>query len=325
MGNALFISKKQNTLGPSRTLIIGEPGSGKTRLAATWPEPLFLDSEFGAGSTGANRMLVRPGPEALPILDGTLKKLSNARYEDGALWIQIEDEDIPVRTLVIDSIDAFQQGEKQRIMKENRRTTMQMQDWGTLLDRMTPIMHTWSGLPIHVVVIAHVKESSPDDSSMGQVGLAVQGGFKDAMPRWFDYILHLRGRDRENRMVFTQPVVVSNVKYLAKDRHGTFNTLLEDEKAYFQIEEVDNLPERKVADLIRKRHVLGGEEGDEGRGFAGERTKAELLRIAREEVDMDANKLAEVLKENGIGSFDVEKWDEMLEIVRRSNGTAVPA
>ena len=37
----------------ARVCILGEPGAGKTRLAATFPTPFFLDMEKGAASARA--------------------------------------------------------------------------------------------------------------------------------------------------------------------------------------------------------------------------------------------------------------------------------
>ena len=50
MTNTYFVPAGAGTPDRARVCILGEPGSGKSRLAATFPDPLFIDLENGAGT-----------------------------------------------------------------------------------------------------------------------------------------------------------------------------------------------------------------------------------------------------------------------------------
>lgn len=71
--------------------ITGDPGTGKTRLAATFPEPIFIRAEDGMKSIPAD---VRP--DAFPLVDSV-----------DSLWAQLTaliTEKHKYKTLVIDSV-----------------------------------------------------------------------------------------------------------------------------------------------------------------------------------------------------------------------------
>jgi hypothetical protein len=50
VSKSVFVPQGAASGSPARVCILGEPGSGKTRLAATFPDPVFLDLENGAAT-----------------------------------------------------------------------------------------------------------------------------------------------------------------------------------------------------------------------------------------------------------------------------------
>lgn len=88
---SIFDSVEKPTDGPIICTITGDPGTGKTRLAATFPNPIFIRAEDGMKSIP---MDIRP--PAFPLLS----KVDN-------LWQQLTGlitEDHEYKTLVIDSV-----------------------------------------------------------------------------------------------------------------------------------------------------------------------------------------------------------------------------
>lgn len=207
----------------ARVCILGEPGAGKTRLAGTFPSPLFLDLENGASTAhpdGVNRVVIPTDRSTMANVRAVIAKLAKSKLEDGHILYQAgEEPTVSVGTLVLDSIDAVQQPVKMFDILRGR-TKMERGDWDTMLNLMTPLVLEWHALPIHVVVIAHTKRTDGEQGKPGSMDFGVQGSLRVQMPRWFDYILHIVAGPDGERFVVTQPTISKGYRYLAKDRHG---------------------------------------------------------------------------------------------------------
>jgi len=91
MTNSLLSSITKPQARPAIITITGDPGVGKTVLAATFPKPIFIRAEDGMESISLDKR-----PDAFPVLDSV-----------GALWQQLKtliDEDHGYKTLIIDSV-----------------------------------------------------------------------------------------------------------------------------------------------------------------------------------------------------------------------------
>jgi hypothetical protein len=243
------------TYGPARVCILGDSGVGKTRLAATFPNPYFLDLENGAGSTGKPRLFVPPSANTSATVLNEIKALAGLAVIDGA--VKHPKKGFPISTLVLDSIDGIQETEKYFGVLKGR-TKMQMQDWDTLYNVIFPLVLAWSSLPIHVVVVAHVKQEEGEEGKPGVKSFSLQGSFKDKMPRWFDYILHLAAGPDGKRFVITQPMISKGYQYKAKDRHGVLAALAKG--GYIELPLTEKgFPTSEISDTISKAHILVSE------------------------------------------------------------------
>jgi len=233
---------------------MGEPGTGKTRLAATFPDPFFLDLEPDGATTalpgGVNRIEIPTDSSTLSNVRKAIQSLANSKFEDGRLLYQTSAGEISVGTLVIDSIDALQRAVASfEILKG--RTKMEMQDWGVLLEKMSPLVLEWSALSIGVVVVSHVKIKESDDKAdkVRDAVLAVRGALKDEMPRWFSHILHIVSGPDAKRVVITQPLIRRGFRYLAKDRHNSLAGI-SDQRGVVSLPAEDGYPSSEIADII---------------------------------------------------------------------------
>jgi len=203
-------------------LILGAPGAGKTRLAGTFPDPLFIDLENGASTAHrgeVNRIDVPTDANTLGKLIQITDQIAKAKSNGPGTVISPTGK--PVRTLVVDSIDAVQQAVADFQILQGRRFQMQQRDWGELLMRMRPIDLKLRSLPVHVVVVAHTKvRDSDSEKGVGVMDLSVQGALRDQMPRWYDVILHIsETTSADERLVYTDRIVHNRHRWLAKDRH----------------------------------------------------------------------------------------------------------
>jgi len=237
--------------------IVGDPGAGKTRLAATAPFPYFLDTEGGAASAVPAERIKRFNTDAsiLPDLKTELTRLKGLKYDPKERVIDI---DFPVGCVVIDTLDAVQQVYKYTVLKPMNWGGNAMAMWGRLLDDLVPIIYLIKSLPVPVIVVTHSHSVEPlykgdNLRRAGWKGLAFQGQLEDQIMRWFDYVLHLMVIEEGERICYTQPTTVQDYKITAKDRHGLYRSL---GKLFFPIKaDKDGYPETKAITTIFDSHV----------------------------------------------------------------------
>jgi len=233
-----------------------------TRLSATMPDPLFLDLEKGSGSARANRITIEPSANTKSVLSQKLAELNNSKLENGSLMYHIdykgEKKVIPVKTVIIDSIDQFQENEKfYGVLKG--KTRMTVQEWGDLFNVVYPIVLQWMALPVHVVVISHIKQTEGDDTKPGYKTFSLQGGFKDTFPKGFDEIIHLVSGTEGKRTALFQPMIVGGYRYEAKDRHHIFSKPTGGKNSMTVSVDDEGYPGNEIANIICEFHKLEGE------------------------------------------------------------------
>lgn len=239
---------------PFKLLILGRPGTGKTRLAGSLPDPLFIDVEGGAGSAVPSgqpyTLRVPQNTDCLANVKGITRHINEQGdfdEETGIMSVTFGEHAIEFRTLVIDSLDAIQTAHK-IFNVLGGRDKMRIQDWGTLLDDTLPLLYSITNLPIDVVVTAHTRQYENEDGE-DIVGLAVQGGLKSQTPAFFDAILHLSVNKKNKRIALIQPRHIGGAKYMAKDRHNVFAPYAKD-GCFVDITGEDDYPNNIIADAI---------------------------------------------------------------------------
>ena len=242
----------QGPVSRARVCILGEPGSGKTRLAATFPDSFFIDLENGAGTArpgGVPRLVIPTDAAALRNVRAAVQTLARAKFENDRIVYTPAGTETPltIGTLVIDSLDAIQQPVKMfEVLKV--RTMMERGDWDTLLNMLQPLVLEWNALPIHVVVIAHTKRIDGEEGKPGSMDFGVQGALRAQMPRWFDYILHIATGPDGKRTVVTQPMIHKGHRYLAKDRHDGLRDL--SRGGLIDLPGTNGYPDSRIANTI---------------------------------------------------------------------------
>lgn len=251
---------KNKTLNGIPTIcIVGDPGAGKTRLAALYPDALCLDIEKGGASAfrDTHRYAYEIGPDLLRVLRADIKKFIALPYKDK----RYDFKGIPVGALVIDSLDALQQVYKVETLLQGGtkyyREPRQM--WGKLLDDLIPLVFDTKKLKVPVIWVAHVKSYDPIFEngvlkSPGWRGIATQGAIAEQIMRWFDYCLHIYVEQDSRRKCFVQPTIYDHYRlHAAKDRHNVFTSI---GKGSFIIEADENgFPKSNAMQLIYETHT----------------------------------------------------------------------
>lgn len=192
----------------TKALICGEPGSGKTLISSTWPNPLYASAEGGLMSI-ADRDI--PYVEIKQI-DELLKIKQNLDQEPD---VREEIFGFPVDTIVIDTIDEVQQIMIRERLRDERVETMRLADWGWLGENMSAMITGFRNLDMHVVFTCHLKDTQDAESGKTWIKPQLQGAIGDKIAGYVDLALVLKS-------TLTSEVVDGEAKRVLKRELQTF-------------------------------------------------------------------------------------------------------
>lgn len=172
-----------------KALIMGQPGSGKTRSSAFWPKPILADCEQG-------RMAV--ADKAMPYAEITCTADMDALLRMLALECQKPVASRRFLTFVLDTLDAYQRlCIQERLNAEHKESLSGWADWGYLDGKMQQLVAKLQALPMNIVVNLHVKDKtvqidggSDDDEAtkITVIGPKLKGDLREQIAAEFDLV-----------------------------------------------------------------------------------------------------------------------------------------
>lgn len=214
---------KGKQAAPSRTVLYGVEGIGKTTLAAQWPQPLFLDTEDGTRQLEVDRV-------SCPDW-ATLK----------AAVAELAVEPSGYRTIVIDSIDWAERHLTEWVCKKDGKSGIEDYGFGKgyviLAEHMARFVEGLDNLHragLHVLLVAHAKvqRTSPPDQTDGydRYELRLSKQVAPIVKEWSDALLFanyrmrlVEGNDGRKKAIGGKDRVVYAERaaaYDAKNRYG---------------------------------------------------------------------------------------------------------
>jgi hypothetical protein len=187
-------------------LLMGPPKSGKTTFISTMPNVVVADCEAGL-------MSIAHLDVPYMTIDGTdkLQTMLLILQDEKLRASTAKQLGLPsIESVAIDTSDALQEIMKRDILKENRRTQMQRDDWGTLKERMTSVIKAFTALPMNVVITVHT-EVTQDENQRQIYAPNLQGGIKNDIAGMVDFSL-MAFRQKE-----TDDQGISRIKYYLKN------------------------------------------------------------------------------------------------------------
>jgi hypothetical protein len=222
-----------------RLLLFGEAKTGKTSLAETAPGPrLILDAEGGTTWLASNTVEWNPlegGPpkDLDPDVSVVVSILNWEMLERINTWLQKGGHEF--KSVILDSLTELQKQAKRSITD----TGMTMKDWGTLYDRMDPVLRELRdltqvpGSPVECVVLVCLANSRED-----RIVPDVQGSMARSLAGQVDTIGYLRvgqmnadgGQDRELLVDARQGISAGDrTKVLRRTFNGVVPIKIDDE------------------------------------------------------------------------------------------------
>lgn len=161
-----------------KMLVVGQPGSGKTRHASCWPDPLILNADAGLMSVAD-----RQTPNIKITDSKQVKEVLNVLQEPD----RIQDElGVSVKTVIIDTLDEIARMLVRERLKAERKEAMAIQDWGWLGDQLRGIVRAFRNLDLHVIFNVHAKSQEDSESGRTFIKPAIQGAMGDEIAGYVD-------------------------------------------------------------------------------------------------------------------------------------------
>lgn len=187
-------------LGESKKSIAykGDPGSGKTHNASTWPGPqkwAYFDRNLGTISD-----LIKGGLDAKLFLPDTLKEFED-EFVRPVLHREFEAE-----TIIIDTIDGMAAMVVNDVQGIKPKLTIP--DWGVILNKLRSICAdlTSAAAPIegkpsyNIVFNYHLMDVTDDKGGLIKTSPMISGRFKDEIEAYIDTVLYCKAQ------ISSQPV-----------------------------------------------------------------------------------------------------------------------
>lgn len=143
-----------------KVLVYGEPGSGKTTFASTFPKPYFFDFDEGLMSVRGKDFLYDTFKDT--VKNGVLVKTAISQAE--SVLRDIENGKVEAETLVVDSITAMQDSMLRHVLKVANHKTTEYSDWKSFADNMLDFFMRLIGTGKHVVLTAHTEVTKDEIS-----------------------------------------------------------------------------------------------------------------------------------------------------------------
>lgn len=158
-----------------KILLYGEPGSGKSRAAATFPSPAIVDAENKIGlHAGLGNLSAFPA-RSLDDLDAAISFIE----DDGGNTY---------KTLVVDSITVLYLRELERVRLVSKNKVLGYQQRAEVNRRMDAIYARLAHLPVHLVVIA--RQATIYNKAMESIGVKPDSG--GDIGYTFEFVIHMQ-------------------------------------------------------------------------------------------------------------------------------------
>jgi len=239
--------------GAMRILIFTEPGGGKTALAGTFPQPLFIDTDRGMKTIASKWYREWSGFD-----EGRLGQIGFRTFDDeydprtglfksakaffeAIAFVNQEAKSDEWRTIVFDSISTLQilamhvglELSAQRGSVSKALATARTQgnlpvavptqaDYGSEMAAFEQFMngaqHVAFGLQKHLVMLAHVRETTGASGGiLTKEPYLIGSSIRAQVAKWFDEVWYLETAGNGERRLITQ---AKGALKILKTRHG---------------------------------------------------------------------------------------------------------
>jgi hypothetical protein len=208
-----------------KVLLYGASGSGKTYMAGTFPDPIFLDIEGGMRTVlGMGKKILRyPKDPKTDVTDLAQVREFYKRVRE------LKPGEAPFKTIVIDSMNELQVLILKNLLTKfdaNRQYEDQptMSDYGKLARDMQSIVRIFIQLPFHVIFTAISTEREYPEDQVSPQFIGKKTG--PDIQRMMDEIGYCHVVQRKEGPIEHVVGFESTPGYVAKDRTGKLGSVI---------------------------------------------------------------------------------------------------
>lgn len=188
MTTQIEMTGQEDRQGPWKIAIAGAPGSGKTLLASTFQNPLYVFwSEHPRIKSIATRHVHHVKLLNEYDIDGNLVRAAHEKFHGVLAYLGLVDHDYDAVVVDTGSEMFFSMKEARRARQHGE---FQAGDWGWLADAYRDIVGALIDLPMTVVVNYWTKTTEIEEGVRVKE-LALQGAATEEAPGWFDVVAAL--------------------------------------------------------------------------------------------------------------------------------------
>ena len=193
-----------------KALVYGEPKTGKSTFASTFPEPgyIFLLEPDKSQFAMKNFDYDSYDAKDLQVFDKLLDKIDELQA--------IPANEFPYKTIIVDSLTEYADICERRILKINKREPdpkynkpyddrsqgMRIQDWGTFKGMLENFVRNIQALPCNTIMTAHEYVKETGDNNVLKGCLSIAGNFGETGSRLFNTVLRSRAETKGGKTTY---------------------------------------------------------------------------------------------------------------------------
>jgi len=187
-----------------KLLVSGGPGSGKTKLISTAPNPFVLATEDGMLTLHKYAIPYIKLDDSMAVYEDFLEILRAAREKRK---IDLHDGTVldfgKIETLCLDSVWMLNSRLKKEILETGNMRNAQKDLWGVLLDQIKDCILQLIDMDYHIIVtVGEAVKQDEMDSDEKIITYNFQGSFRNEIGYLFDFNLYMVKEARGRNMIY---------------------------------------------------------------------------------------------------------------------------
>ena len=204
----------------TKIMVYGESGTGKTRFAATFPKPIFIDIDHGMSSVTkkVDKFTISEGADGLAQLRGVVEYLRGTAH--GYETVVVDTLNEMQRVIMNFTIEEFTH------IKRSYGNLPGMSDYGYMLNQFMSLTREIIALPMRVVLLAQTN-SQQFDTDILMPQLVGKNSARD-LSRKMDVIGYIFKTESETSEGLVPSLTFDSIQHVTKDRSDKLPSLLDD-------------------------------------------------------------------------------------------------